>query len=111
MKRARFFCEHCGAEVGRNAKQCPKCGNFFSSILCPSCGFSGGEFLFDKGCPVCGYSAPESGGQGSTSPGSGGAGKSKKAASGEAAGALPWWVYALTALALAGVLAGLFFIV
>jgi predicted RNA-binding Zn-ribbon protein involved in translation (DUF1610 family) len=101
MKRARFFCENCGAEVGRNAKQCPKCGKLFSSILCPSCGFSGEEFLFDKGCPLCGYSAP-----GSTSPE-----KPKKAGSGEAAGALPWWVYALTLLALAGVLAGIFFIV
>ncbi|MDR1429829.1 MAG: zinc-ribbon domain-containing protein [Spirochaetaceae bacterium] len=101
MKRARFFCENCGAEVGRNAKQCPKCGKLFASILCPSCGFSGEEFLFDQGCPVCGYSAP----------GRSGPEKPKKAKSGEAAGpreamgALPWWVYVLTALALAGMFA------
>jgi predicted RNA-binding Zn-ribbon protein involved in translation (DUF1610 family) len=100
MKQARFFCENCGAEAARDAKQCQKCGKFFSSILCPSCGFSGEEFLFDRGCPVCGYSTPEK-------PGSA---KPSRSRTGEAAGALPWWVYALTLCAFLAVAAAFFFL-
>jgi predicted RNA-binding Zn-ribbon protein involved in translation (DUF1610 family) len=95
MKGAHFFCENCGAEVARDAKRCQTCGKFFSSIRCPSCGFAGEEFLFDQGCPVCGYSAPENAGQGAAKSAAFGASRR----TGKAAGALPWWVYALTALA------------
>jgi hypothetical protein len=57
MKGPRFFCEGCGAEVPLTAKQCPRCGRYFASIRCPSCGFTGDEGLFDQGCPICGYAA------------------------------------------------------
>jgi uncharacterized membrane protein YvbJ len=53
----RFFCENCGTEVPRDKKNCPKCGRYFSSVRCPSCGFTGEEALFKDGCPVCGYSS------------------------------------------------------
>jgi hypothetical protein len=87
--RPRFFCEHCGAEVPKDAKHCPQCGRSFASVLCPSCGFAGNPDLFTGGCPVCGYSAPPAPETGKESP--------PKTAP---AGALPWWVYLLTALAL-----------
>ena len=50
-----FYCDNCGAEVGQNDPECPKCGRKFASVLCPACGFSGEESLFDNGCPECGY--------------------------------------------------------
>ena len=55
MKSPHYFCEHCGAEVKRDAKLCPKCGRFFSSVKCPKCDYSGAVSEFDSGCPVCGY--------------------------------------------------------
>jgi predicted amidophosphoribosyltransferase len=55
MKKPRYFCEHCGKEVRRDAPLCPYCGRFFSSVRCPKCGFSGDVAEFDSGCPVCGY--------------------------------------------------------
>ena len=102
-KTPHFFCESCGAEVPRNAKNCPKCGSAFASVLCPGCGFSGEEALFKNGCPVCGYSS----------------GASLKFDEKPAdfheklkpAGALPVWAYILSAAGLAAVLAGLFFAV
>ena len=57
-RKPRFFCDHCSAEVGRNAGACPRCGRFFSSVRCPSCGLVGGDDTFAGGCPSCGYSAP-----------------------------------------------------
>ena len=57
-KAPRFFCEHCGAEVGRDERACPECGRFFSAVRCPRCGFSGSAGKFADGCPVCGYSMP-----------------------------------------------------
>jgi predicted RNA-binding Zn-ribbon protein involved in translation (DUF1610 family) len=87
--RPRFFCEHCGAEVPRNARRCASCGRHFSSVLCPKCGFSGAESQFAAGCPVCGYSAPRAD---CVSPDGSGNGESPPA------GALPFWVYALTVL-------------
>ncbi len=53
----RFFCEYCGAEVQRNAKNCPSCGRRFGSVRCPKCEFTADESLFAQGCPNCGYSA------------------------------------------------------
>jgi len=55
MKTPRYFCEHCGAEVKANARVCPRCGRFFSSVKCPKCGFVGESDDFRAGCPICGY--------------------------------------------------------
>jgi len=100
-KNPRFFCESCGEEVPRNAKNCPKCGRFFASVLCPGCGFSGEEILFRDGCPVCGYS---SGTNGRDRDSANMAPESKTLA-----GALPPWVFILTAAALVAILTALFF--
>jgi predicted RNA-binding Zn-ribbon protein involved in translation (DUF1610 family) len=94
---SRFFCENCGAEVKRDSKTCPQCGKPFSSVKCPACGFTGEEVLFKGGCPVCGYSA----GQGGKDP----AEKDKKIW--YVSADLPVWVYIMTALALAAVLAAI----
>ena len=56
-KKAKFFCENCGAEVPENAKVCKKCGKFFISVRCPGCGKTGNSKDFEKGCPFCGYAA------------------------------------------------------
>lgn len=55
MKRPRYYCENCGAEVRRDARVCPRCGRFFSSVKCPRCGYVGKVDDFKVGCPVCGY--------------------------------------------------------
>ena len=57
-KKPRFFCDNCGYEVGSEAKLCPYCGRYFSSIRCPNCEYSGPDRMFQNGCPLCGYSAP-----------------------------------------------------
>ena len=54
-KKAKFFCENCGAEVEQNAKFCRHCGRFFTSVRCPACGYVGIAAAFSKGCPSCGY--------------------------------------------------------
>jgi predicted RNA-binding Zn-ribbon protein involved in translation (DUF1610 family) len=93
-KKPHFFCESCGAEVPLRAKRCPRCGRFFASVRCPSCGFTGDEAQFAKGCPSCGYAlAP--------------AGPSPRSALPQ--GALPLWVYLVSAAILSGVLALLLF--
>jgi hypothetical protein len=97
----RFFCENCGAEVPRNAKNCPQCGRFFASVRCPSCGFTGEEVFFKGGCPVCGYSASPERGRVLPWP------EKKKALA--IAGALPVWVYVAAVLALIAVLGALFY--
>jgi predicted RNA-binding Zn-ribbon protein involved in translation (DUF1610 family) len=104
----RFFCENCGAEVPRNAKNCPKCGRFFASVRCPSCGFTGEEALFRGGCPVCGYSTPPD--TGATPPGTGKIlpwPEHKKPPG--IAGALPAWVYVTAVLVLIAVLGALLY--
>ncbi|MDR1287449.1 MAG: zinc ribbon domain-containing protein [Treponema sp.] len=90
MKSPKFFCEHCGAEVARSAKACPRCGRFFASVRCPACGYTGAESLFRGGCPSCGYS---SGGQKRGLFPSG-----KKPA--RSALPLPLWIYLFSVLAL-----------
>ena len=50
-KQPKFFCENCNAEVRRDAVICPHCGRFFSSVRCPSCGFTGTHKEFKDGCP------------------------------------------------------------
>lgn len=57
MKRSRFYCENCAAEVSARAKVCPSCGRFFSAVRCPRCGFTEEARLFLYGCPSCGYAA------------------------------------------------------
>jgi len=91
-----FFCEHCGSPVPRDAKKCPSCGRFFSSVRCPSCNFTGPESLFSEGCPMCGYSSTTTFPDLSSN-------KNWKSAKSEARGPvtpLPWWVYGITLLAL-----------
>jgi RNA polymerase subunit RPABC4/transcription elongation factor Spt4 len=55
MKRPHFFCESCGMEVRKDARMCPRCGRFFSSVKCPKCGHVGEADDFSLGCPICGY--------------------------------------------------------
>lgn len=57
-RKAKYFCENCGSEVVSNARFCPKCGKFFSSVRCPKCGFTGDVHTFKNGCPECGYAMP-----------------------------------------------------
>ena len=101
-KNPRFFCESCGTEVPRNAKNCPNCGKLFASILCPSCGFAGEEALFKGGCPVCGYSSGKGDGAFPDFP-------REFPETKKPAGALPLWVYILTAAVFTAVMAALFF--
>lgn len=53
--QAKYFCENCGSEVAANARFCPHCGRFFSSVRCPQCGYTGSVNAFKKGCPRCHY--------------------------------------------------------
>lgn len=55
-KKAKFFCENCGAEVLSKARFCPHCGKFFSAVRCPNCNYTGSVSEFRTGCPVCHYS-------------------------------------------------------
>jgi predicted RNA-binding Zn-ribbon protein involved in translation (DUF1610 family) len=96
-RKPRFFCDNCGVEVDRGAKACPRCGRFFASVRCPSCGYAGEERAFAGGCPSCGYSAP-------SLPGKPAAGK-------KAAGPLPLWVYILSIVAMFAVALALWFVI
>ena len=127
-KEAKFFCESCGSEVPRNSKTCPTCGKFFASVRCPQCGRIGTNEDFKNGCPTCGYAVnPDDGfGRGSGS-GLFGAGNGKNAgrygsrnllglnkknsgrkSSGYVESSLPWWVYLVSILILAGLVIGLY---
>ena len=101
-KAPRFFCENCNTEVPKDAKCCPKCGRYFESVRCPACGFIGEEALFKDGCPVCGYSSKDT----QSSP-SGNTSRDLREPK-KPAGALPAWVYLLTAAAFTIILAALF---
>ena len=59
-KQAKFFCENCHNEVNANARFCPTCGKFFSSVKCPMCGAVGSAAQFKDGCPKCGYAEGKS---------------------------------------------------
>ncbi|MDR3336239.1 MAG: hypothetical protein LBT16_03445 [Treponema sp.] len=94
-EKPHFFCENCGTEVPLHAKSCPGCGRAFQAVRCPACNFVGEEALFKGGCPVCGYipsNGPERANQGKTT-------------ACKAAGALPPWVYIVSALAALAVVA------
>lgn len=126
MQKAKFFCENCGEEVPEKARFCKHCGKFFTSVRCPKCGATGPSSAFAKGCPNCGYA---NGGRNIASPAynkdkrrlSNDEKKRLKAAfSTDAArrisparrdaanGALPAWVYAVTAAALSAALLGVY---
>jgi hypothetical protein len=93
MSNPHFFCENCGAQVPLRAKECPRCGRFFQSVRCPSCGFTGEDALFNQGCPVSGYTVPAGTGR----PLNGGKGKWA------APEALPLWIYLFAAVFFIGV--------
>lgn len=93
MKRPRYFCEHCGAEVRKDAKVCPRCGRFFSSVKCPKCGYAGRVEDFREGCPSCGYAEP------------GNAAPEPFRAAPQGAPPLPAWAYLAGIAAAAAVLA------
>ena len=59
-KKAKFFCESCGAEVPHNSRVCVNCGKFFASVRCPNCGKTGSSSTFINGCPDCGYAVGDS---------------------------------------------------
>lgn len=59
-RRAKFFCENCGAEVPESARFCKHCGKFFTSVRCPQCGAQGSASRFANGCPECGYAMGDS---------------------------------------------------
>ena len=116
-KNPKFFCENCNAEVRHDAMICPHCGKFFSSVRCPSCGFTGTHKEFKNGCPQCGYAV----GSGKASARSGTVNtikKNKKEAVGYGGkevnvrtdvDPLPLWIYGLVLL-LGAVLTALFFL-
>ena len=56
MNTPSFYCENCSREVAAGLDVCPGCGQEFSSVRCPSCGFAGEPELFKESCPECGYS-------------------------------------------------------
>ena len=94
--RPKFFCEACGAEVRQKDKICPNCGKFFASVKCPSCGFTGDSPMFRDGCPSCGYAV--------FAPGDGRTRADKKKRRG-GTDPLPAWMYALSLLLLAALIA------
>lgn len=98
MKKPRYFCDFCGKEVPGQAKVCPYCNHYFTSVRCPKCGLTAPASKFKFGCPDCGYSAPEEEGLAGppTSPSRG----ARKGRSAQAPGPLPSWVYAVAALLL-----------
>ena len=129
-KEAKFFCESCGSEVPRNSKVCPTCGKFFASVRCPQCGRIGSNEDFKNGCPTCGYAVnPDDGfrrgnygipaGFGSGRKGTAGRGfgtrgllglsrRGGTAGSGYVESGLPVWVYIVSLLILAALVAGLY---
>lgn len=55
MNTPFFYCENCSRKVSSDMNVCPGCGQEFSSVRCPSCGFTGAPELFKESCPECGY--------------------------------------------------------
>ena len=120
LKKAKFFCESCGSEVGKNDKVCTNCGKFFTSVRCPKCGNTGHSDEFVHGCPECGYAVRKTGsklnknkndnympkilGLYSYSSATGTSIKTEAASE----GSLPVWIYIVSVLALFGVIFGVY---
>ncbi len=105
---ARFFCENCNSEVGRDDVVCARCGHFFASVRCPKCGMAGDPSQFKSGCPKCGY-AMDLSSFGIPSPGSPRARGKGGGRQSQRDDRLPVWLYLLTFLVLVGAVAGAFF--
>lgn len=105
---ARFFCENCNAEVGRDDKVCARCGHFFASVRCPHCGMMGDPSQFKSGCPQCGY-AMDLSGFGIPSSGQKNKRKGQRKGSAHRDERLPIWIYIITTLVLVGAVVGVFF--
>ncbi|MCM1321159.1 MAG: zinc ribbon domain-containing protein [Bacteroides sp.] len=117
---ARFFCENCNAEVKANARFCGKCGKFFVSVRCPSCGKTGPQAMFAAGCPNCGYAGAKSGSGEANKPqtdnsgrrlfrgGKAGASRGRKQMQRRSSGDLPYWVYGMLAAIFSAVIFLLF---
>lgn len=107
---ARFFCENCNSEVGRDDKVCSRCGHFFASVRCPHCGMLGDPSQFKSGCPQCGY-AMDLSGYGISENYSVTRSKKKNKPKGGASRdePLPIWLYVVTSLILVGAVIGVFF--
>ena len=89
-KEAKYFCEFCDTEVEEDAKECPKCGRVFSSVVCSSCGYSGAGSEFVRGCPKCGNTDQRE--KKLTS-----IGKDKRDKTNTL---IPWWVYFIAGIVL-----------
>lgn len=115
-KDAKFFCENCGAEVPENAKMCKKCGKFFISVRCPSCGHTGTSSEFKSGCPNCGYAmkggyaGAEISDKAKALAGlfSGAGNEACRKKIGQSSDSLPAWIYAVTAVLFACVMFGIY---
>jgi hypothetical protein len=103
MKKPHYFCDFCGKEVPGEAKLCPHCGRFFTSVRCPRCGFTATAAKFKFGCPSCGYSSPGQGGPGAAVPGS----RTRKRRGAAAPGPLPVWVFLVVGVLLVFSIGGL----
>lgn len=99
-RQAKFFCEHCGSEVPREAKICRVCGRFFASVRCPKCGASGTPSDFRNGCQECGYAINGQGHSG-RKPAHLKKDRGGKRISAGTEQSLPVWVYAVSLSALA----------
>jgi hypothetical protein len=99
MKTPHYFCDFCGKEVPGQAKICPYCGHYFTSVRCPRCDFTASAAKFRYGCPACGYSSPEQGREAQERDARAAAprGGRKRAA---APGPLPAWAFLLVAILL-----------
>ncbi len=95
MKRPRYYCEACGLEVRKDARVCPRCGRFFSSVKCPHCGYVGKADDFASGCPECGYAEAAN-----PSP------EPIRSLPAEAP-PIPWWAYLAAALVIFGLVLAL----
>jgi uncharacterized membrane protein YvbJ len=102
-KKIRFFCDNCGTEVAREEDACPECGRPFSSVRCPTCGFSGSLDDFQDCCPSCGYAVLPKEASAPKAPLS----QTRQIHEHEG-GSLPLWVYVITGLALIGMLVVVF---
>ncbi|WP_020611563.1 double zinc ribbon domain-containing protein [Sediminispirochaeta bajacaliforniensis] len=100
-KKAKFYCESCGAEVDAGSSRCPSCGSRFYGVQCPRCGYAGPSSLFVKGCPSCGYLAPSQKGRESSL---------EQVSQGSSPRSLPAWFYLLITIILLGALGLLTFL-